>query len=99
LLRNASLTDVLNEVEQGNPVMVWAQNLWSTPTDISWTATDGTSVYAISGMHSYVVKGYNGTKTNPTSIIVNDPWRGTWSIATTNFTRVFNYFKTALVVY
>ncbi len=99
LLTQTNLQAVLDEVEKGNPVMVWAQNMWSTPDDISWTASDGTYIYAISGMHSYVVKGFTGSKQNPTSIIVNDPWRGTWSIKTSSFVNVFNYFKVALVVY
>ncbi len=99
LLTQTNIQTVLDEVEKGNPVMVWAQNLWSTPNNISWTASDGTYIYAISGMHSYVVKGFTGSKQNPTSIIVNDPWRGTWSIKTSSFVNVFNYFKVALVVY
>lgn len=96
---NWNLTALLNEVEKGNPVMVWGQNGWSSPTDISWTASDGTYIYAISGMHSYIVKGFVGDKANPSSIIINDPWRGEIYMTPSVFNYRWSFFKTAMVVY
>jgi uncharacterized protein YvpB len=96
---NWNLTDLLKEVEKGNPVVVWGQNGWSTPTDISWTASDGTHVYAISGMHSYVVKGFTGSSSNPGAILINDPWRGVISMSPSVFNQRWSYFKTAMVIY
>ena len=93
-----NLSALLTKVEEGKPVMVWGQNGWSTPTDISWTATDGTYIYAISGMHSYLVTGFEGTKDNPTLIYVNDPWRGQITLTPATFNSRWSYFKTALVI-
>src|SRR3989339_100736 len=99
IMTNWNLTDLLSEVEKGNPVMVWGQNGWSTPTNISWTATDGTYIYAVSGMHSYIVKGFTGTKDNPDRILINDPWRGDISLSKDTFNNRWSYFKTAMIVY
>lgn len=99
LYQNPSLDMLLLEVRNRNPVMVWGQNGWSDPHEVSWTATDGTFIYAINGMHSYIVKGYVGDSDNPTQILVNDPWRGDTELTTKEFLRRFTYFRTALVVY
>jgi uncharacterized protein YvpB len=93
-----NLTDLLSEVSKGNPVMIWGQNGWSDPHELSWTNPDGTQIYAINGMHSSVVRGYKGPKSNPTEIIINDPWRGISSITTAEFTRRWSYFTAALIV-
>jgi uncharacterized protein YvpB len=98
IFKDWSLSDLIGEVQRGNPVMVWGQNGWSDPHDISWTATDGTHVYAVNGMHSYIVRGFRGSADNPTHILVNDPWRGVYSLPTNEFMRRWNYFRVAMVV-
>jgi uncharacterized protein YvpB len=98
LFENWTLSELLREIVKGNPVMIWGQNGWSDPHEISWTNPDGTRIYAINGMHSYVVRGFVGTQADPTEILVNDPWRGITSISTAEFIRRWNYFKTALVL-
>ncbi|HDS11427.1 MAG TPA: hypothetical protein ENN77_00820 [Candidatus Wirthbacteria bacterium] len=97
-LPNGDLTALLKEVQNGNPVMIWGQNGWSTPTWISWTTPDGTNIPAVSGMHSIVVKGYQGTPENPTSIYVNDPWRGPATLTVSKFKSNWSYFNVAMVV-
>jgi uncharacterized protein YvpB len=99
LITGGDLHAVLQEVQNGNPVMIWGQNGWSTPTNISWTADDGTYIYAVSGMHSIVVKGFTGTADNPTSILVNDPWRGNSTLSVSKFRSNWSYFNVAMVVY
>lgn len=94
-----NITSLLTEIENGNPVMVWGQNGWSDPHELSWTTADGTYIYAINGMHSYVVTGFTGEKDNPTSILVNDPWRGVRELPPDEFTKLWSYFNTALVIY
>lgn len=94
-----TIADILDQVSQGNPVMVWAQNAWSTPNDISWTTPQGDYIHAINGMHSYIVKGYIGSKDNPSILLLNDPWRGDWSMSKDQFAGLFNYFKIAMIVY
>ncbi|HNT29871.1 MAG TPA: Ig-like domain-containing protein [bacterium] len=99
LMSGGNLTELLQEVQNGNPVMIWGQNGWSTPTNISWTADDGTSIYAVSGMHSVVVKGFQGTPENPTAIYINDPWRGSTTLTVAKFKSNWSYFNMAMVVY
>lgn len=93
-----TVTDILTQVAGGNPVQIWSQNQWSDPHDISWTTSDGTHIYAINGMHSYVIKGFHGSINNPTAIIANDPWRGEWIFNVDEFTRLWNFFKVAMIV-
>ncbi|HLC94140.1 MAG TPA: Ig-like domain-containing protein [Patescibacteria group bacterium] len=99
LFKDWTIRDIIAEVRKNNPVMVWGQNGWSHPHEISWETPDGTYVYAINGMHSYVVKGYIGDAQNPTHIVVNDPWRGVKNLPIDQFIKLWNYFKVALVVY
>lgn len=98
LFKEWTLGDLLGEVRKGSPVMIWGQNGWSNPHEISWTASDGTFIYAINGMHSYIVRGWRGPIENPTHILVNDPWRGVYALTTSEFVRRWNYFKVALIV-
>jgi len=98
VITNWTVAGVLSEVEKGNAVMIWGQNQWSTPDDISWTTSDGDYIYAISGMHSLVVKGFTGTKDNPTMIYLNDSWRGDRAVSLSTFQYIFSFFKTGLVI-
>ncbi|KKP85578.1 MAG: hypothetical protein UR87_C0044G0005 [candidate division CPR3 bacterium GW2011_GWE2_35_7] len=50
-------------------------------------------------MHSYIVKGFTGTKDNPDRILINDPWRGDISLSKDTFNNRWSYFKTAMIVY
>jgi uncharacterized protein YvpB len=98
LISNGKLSDIIQELTRGNPVMTWGQNGWSDPHDISWTSSDGTYIHAINGMHSAVVRGFRGPEGNPTHILLNDPWRGQYAIPTDEFLRRWGYFNVALVV-
>lgn len=98
MITSGSLADILKEIDKGNPVMTWGQNGWSDPHDISWTATDGTFIKAINGMHSTVVRGYRGSVENPTLIYVNDPWRGQYTLEPNEFMRRWKYMGIALVI-
>jgi uncharacterized protein YvpB len=98
MITSGKLSDIIAEIKHGNPVMTWGQNGWSTPRDISWTSSDGTTIHAINGMHSVVVRGYAGPDNNPTLIYLNDPWRGQYAINTSEFMRRWNYFLMAMVV-
>jgi uncharacterized protein YvpB len=80
--QNWNLTSALREVEAGNPVVVWYQNGTSAPTNISYTAGDGTYVTAVNGMHSVVIVGYRGTPEAPTLIFYHDPWYGAYRSTT-----------------
>lgn len=98
IIKGGKLADIITEIKKGNPVMTWGQNGWSDPYDISWTATDGTFIKAINGMHSAVVRGYTGSDSNPTELLLNDPWRGQYALDTKEFMRRWGYFGVAMVV-
>lgn len=96
LKRNWNISDLVKEVEKGNPVIIWGYNQLSSSG--VFTLKSGATGY--NGMHSLVVKGFVGNVENPTSIIVNDPWRGPRTISVSSFKSLWSYIgNTALVVY
>lgn len=98
--RGMSITQLTQEIEAGHPVMLWWQNGWSTPTDVSWDTPDGQHIYAVNGMHSEVAIGFIGTTNNPTHIIVQDPWRGQRTLEIGYFKGLWSYFgNTGIIVY
>lgn len=98
VIQNGTLRQIISYIQSGIPVMIWGQNGWSDPHDISWTTPDGLYIKAINGMHSSVVRGFAGTADNPTDIFLNDPWRGQYSIPVKEFLRRWGYFNTALIL-
>ena len=100
---NWSISQLTTEVSKGNPVIVLAQNGYSTPTNISWHTPGGKYVHAINGTHAYVVVGFKGPASSPTSILLQDPWyRGgsrRWH-SISYFSSLWSYHSnSALVVY
>lgn len=96
LKTNWNVTDLLKEVQAGNPVITWGYNQLGSSG--SFVLNSGAAGYH--GMHSLVVKGFAGNVENPTSIIVNDPWRGPRTISISSFKSLWAYLgNTALVVY
>ena len=96
---------LLNEVSNGNPVVIWGHNGYSSSENgpggsrIDWQTPGGTNIYAIAGMHSFVVVGWRGNIENPSHIILNDPNRGRWTITTGYFDSLWSYFNVGVVVY
>lgn len=97
---NWNTTALLKEVRNGNPVIIWAHNGYSgSGANISWKTSGGANVYAVKGMHSYVVRGYIGTPENPTHIMFADPGRGLWTVSIGYFNSLWGTFgRTAVVV-
>lgn len=98
ILTSGNLSEIITEIKKGNPVMTWGQNGWSDPHEISWTASDGTFIRAVNGMHSAVVRGYSGPDNNPTQIFINDPWRGQYAVSKDEFMRRWKFYLVAMVV-
>jgi len=98
IISSGNITDIINEISNGNPVMIWGQNGWSDPHDISWTTKEGIRIKAVNGMHSSVVRGFRGKSSKPTHILLNDPWRGQYSITTSEFLRRWSFFDIAMVL-
>lgn len=91
--------DALQAVKDGNPVVIWAHNGYSYAGDnISWNTSAGTYIYAISGMHSYVLKGWEGPIDNPTYIWLNDPNRGSYRVTRAYFDSLWGFFSNSAVV-
>lgn len=94
-----NLSDLLKEVEAGNPVMVWWVNGVWPAKDVSWNLPSGEKVYTVNGMHVEVVRGYIGPIDNPTYILTNDPWRGKRQYTPEQFANLWQWFSnTAIVV-
>ena len=74
ILEDADLTEVLNEVLSGNPVIVWG--LLSRRASVSWQTKDGKVVSVRPGEHARVVIGFTGDPLNPKEIILMDPIYG-----------------------
>lgn len=101
--RGWNVTDMLNEIDKGNLSILWWQNGYATPTQLSWTAPDGSKVTGVNGMHSEVVVGYIGSPENPSQIILSDPWASRWNnqyryININQFNGLWGYFNNTAVV-
>lgn len=98
--RGWELANLLTEIENGNPVILWWQNGWNNPDPISWRTSDGELIQGVEGMHSEVVIGFVGAKNNPEQIITNDPWRGVRHYQTARFLSLWGFYNnTGVVVY
>lgn len=74
IMRDPELFEVLEEVKEGHPVLVWG--LLSRRNPIIWRTKEGKEITAHPGEHVRVVAGFYGTILNPTSIILMDPIYG-----------------------
>ncbi|WKZ31103.1 MAG: Ig-like domain-containing protein [Candidatus Dojkabacteria bacterium] len=89
-------TDLLRNVQNGDPVILWWYNRYSQPRG-AYTLPSGVTGYM--GMHSEIVYGFAGTPENPTAIYVMDPWRGYLTYDPATFYSNWAYLNyTALVV-
>jgi len=92
-----NLLSLLAEVNKGNPVILFWYNGYTTPMGTK-TLEGGATGY--NGMHSEVVVGYTGRVDNPTSVILNDPWRGRRYLSLSTFNWLWSYIGyRAIVVY
>jgi uncharacterized protein YvpB len=106
--RNWNITSMLQEIDNGNPVILWWQNGATNPVKYSWKSKDANgnpvTIDGIRGMHSEVVVGYIGSPENPSQIIISDPWASRWGnkyryISVDRFKGLWGYFNnTAIVV-
>lgn len=102
-----NIYDLARTLEEGHPVQVWAWNgLTVTWGDVGgkrmdwYDAATGKLVYAINGMHSWLVVGFYGPASNPTHFIYEDPWRGFVTKPASEFAYHWSFYNsTGLVVY
>ncbi|MBI4136580.1 C39 family peptidase [Candidatus Roizmanbacteria bacterium] len=96
--RNITVPQMLAEVSQGYPVLVWWVNGVWPAKDVSWNLPDGSKVYTVNGMHVEVVTGWKGPIDNPTTIYTNDPWRGYRAYTPGQFEQLWKWFDNTAVV-
>lgn len=97
---NWNVPGIANEIQQGNVVMLWWWNGWSTFEYIDWYTPGGKYIQAVNGMHSEVVVGFIGPVENPTHLILNDTFRGQRTLDRGYFESLWNILgRPALVAY
>lgn len=74
IMEKPSLTEILEEVRNGHPVIVWG--LLSRRKTIVWQTKEGGRIEVHPGEHARVIAGFHGTISNPTKIILMDPIYG-----------------------
>lgn len=82
-MSEAILTDVLNEVQNGHPVIVWGS--LASGKNISWFTPEGKYVKAVYGEHTRVVIGFSGSPENPKYILLLDPIYGKITMSKNKF--------------
>lgn len=96
--RKWSIDQLLFEVENGHPVLVWWVNGVWPAKDVSWNLPTGEKIYAVNGMHVEVVTGWKGPINNPELIYTNDPWRGYRAYSKGQFESLWKWFDNTAVV-
>ena len=92
-----NLTGALQEVKNGNPVLIYIYNGSSQPKG-TFILEGGYTGYK--GMHSQVIVGFIGTPESPSTIIVNDPWKGKLYLSPSSFMSAWSYLGyTGIVIY
>jgi uncharacterized protein YvpB len=83
VLEKPTLLDVLDQVNNGNPVLVWGTLSDTEP--VYWKTKEGKNVKAFPGEHARIVIGWAGDIENPTKIILMDPIYGKIRLSTDKF--------------
>lgn len=73
-LASPELSEVLEIVKAGHPVIVWGT--LASGRDISWKTRGGEEIKAVFGEHTRIVTGFKGTPENPSLIYLLDPIYG-----------------------
>lgn len=91
------LGDMLEEVSDGNPVIMWGgKNNDYRP--VFWNTVFGRQIFALIGEHARVVRGFIGHIDNPSHIITNDPIDGERTFTKNEFIENWKYFNNSGVV-
>lgn len=96
VIEKANLAEILEEVKNGNPVIVWG--LLSRRKPIVWRTEEGRIIEAHPGEHARVVAGFYGTVSNPTTIILMDPIYGKIRMSKEKFLSDWKVMKNRAVV-
>ncbi len=80
---NGTIQKLTDEISKGNPIVVWGSA--GSGRRVDWVTPTGKKIIAVMGEHARVVKGFYGSKDNPTKIIVTDPLHGDIIYSTASF--------------
>lgn len=92
-----SLRDMLSEVGDGNPVVMWGTKS-NTFLPVYWRTAFGREIFALIGEHARVVRGFVGSIDNPSYIITNDPAYGEQIFSKEEFVENWRFFNNSGVV-
>lgn len=94
-----TISQLIKEIELGNPVVFWGVLPGSELTDCSWWyAKEGKRIKAFKQTHVRVAVGFIGDSENPSKIIINDPLSGRLYWKTQDFLDNWGIFKNSGVV-
>ncbi|MFH1180840.1 MAG: C39 family peptidase [bacterium] len=90
---NWNLENLINEIEQKNPVVVWGVLPDKPLTDCSWYTREGKYVKAFREAHVRLLIGFVGPADSPSQIILNDPLAGQLYWSTADFLKNWSAFN------
>ena len=97
-MEQATLKDILTEVANGRPVIVWGS--LTAGKDISWSTREGKYIKAVYAEHTRVVTGFKGAIEDPKYILLLDPVYGKITMSKSKFLKDWALLDNkAVVVY
>ena len=91
-----ALEKITRELLNGNPIQIWYYAGGGRP--VNWLTPSGEKVFAVTGEHTAVVKGFIGKAENPSQLILNDPLIGEVYLSQADFTKKWDSFGRSGVV-
>ncbi len=99
ILKNPSVTDLITELTNGNPIVVWGVVVGRS-RDISWKTPEGKVIKAKLDEHARTLIGFTGTSDNPQLMILQDPIYGEIRLKVADFMKNWELLeKKAVVIY
>ena len=93
-----NIEELISELNQGNPAVVWGTLPVSSLTDCSWHTSEGKYIKAYKQTHVRLAVGFIGPSENPLKIILNDPLSGRLYWSTDYFVSNWESFNSSAVV-
>lgn len=98
IIKNATLNDLLKELINGNPIVVWG--VIGKGRSISWKTPEGETINAKMDEHARTLIGYTGSSDNPQLIILLDPAYGEIRLSAKSFMANWTMLdKRAVIIY
>ncbi|OGY53708.1 MAG: hypothetical protein A3A24_00855 [Candidatus Buchananbacteria bacterium RIFCSPLOWO2_01_FULL_46_12] len=99
IITNGTLTDLIIELSNGNPIVVWGVVAGRTK-DISWKTPEGKTITAQLDEHARTLIGFTGTSNDPQLMILLDPIYGEIRLSAKDFLKNWALLeKKAVIIY